>query len=58
MRGQAAIEYLFMILVALLIVSLVIRYIKNIANEAGQTIENATRVLLRELQSSYSNIGK
>ncbi len=47
-----------MILVALLIVSLVIRYIKNIANEAGRTIENATRVLLRELQSSYSNIEK
>ncbi|MBO8175494.1 MAG: class III signal peptide-containing protein [Thermococcus sp.] len=58
MRGQAAIEYLFMVLVALLMVTLVIKYVKSIANEAGQTIENATRLLLRELQKSYSNMEK
>ncbi|NJE07281.1 class III signal peptide-containing protein [Thermococcus sp. M39] len=58
MRGQAAIEYLFMILVALLLVSLVLKYTKSIAENTGKTIENATRLLIREIQKSYSEIGK
>ncbi|MBP1911992.1 class III signal peptide-containing protein [Thermococcus stetteri] len=54
-RGQAAVEYLMMVAVALLMVAFVARVLHKIAVKTSQTISNATESLNKEVISSISN---
>lgn len=55
-RAQAAIEYLLMIAVALIMVAIVIRYVKRAAEETGRTINESSKALSEYLQKEWSGI--
>jgi uncharacterized protein (UPF0333 family) len=54
-RGQAAIQYLTMVAVALIMVALVVRMLHRIATETGQTISSAAESLNKAVISAISN---
>ncbi len=56
-RAQAAVEYLMMISIALLIVLLAMRLIQKSVNDASKNIENATQLILKELQEGINGSG-
>ncbi|MFA4662052.1 class III signal peptide-containing protein [Pyrococcus kukulkanii] len=62
-RAQGAIEYLFMIAAALIIVAVVIKYLRSTGNTAGSqvesTVQNASseisNAIKEEIQSQLNN---
>ncbi len=56
-RAQAAVEYLMMISIALLIILLAMRLIQKSVNDASKNIENATQLILKELQEGINGSG-
>ncbi|ASJ03531.1 hypothetical protein A3L09_09830 [Thermococcus profundus] len=57
-RGQAAIEYLLMIAVALTMVLIVIRFIRQAAEQAGKTINDTAKTISEYLNEGVSNAGE
>ena len=55
-RAQAAIEYLMMLAVALMIVAIVIRYVRQAAEEAGRTINESSKTISEYLQKELSEV--
>ncbi|WP_297071618.1 hypothetical protein [Thermococcus sp.] len=56
-RSQAAVEYLMMIGIVLLIIFLAMRLIQRTVNNASKNIENATQLILKELQKGINGSG-
>jgi len=56
-KAQAAIEYLLMIAVALMMVAIVVRYVKRAAEETGRTINDSSKTLSEYLQREWSELG-
>lgn len=54
-RGQAAIEYLMMIALALTMVLIVIRYVKQAAEQAARTINQSSENLAEYIQQLASS---
>ncbi|EEB73109.1 class III signal peptide-containing protein [Thermococcus sp. AM4] len=58
-KAQGAIEYLFMIAAALIIVAVVIKYLKSSSKSTGQTIqqgqEQLNTAVSKELSSALSS---
>ena len=55
-KAQGAIEYLFMIAAALIIVAIVIRYLRGSSSTAGETI-NSTKQQLNQSLSELNQTG-
>jgi len=55
-RAQAAVEYLLMITVALMMVALVIKYVKQVAEQTGQTINSSASQLNEYVNKSWENV--
>ncbi|WP_297488924.1 class III signal peptide-containing protein [Thermococcus sp.] len=55
-RAQAAVEYLLMITVALMMVALVIKYVKQVAEQTGQMINSSASQLNEYVNKSWKNI--
>ena len=53
-KAQGAIEYLFMVAAALIIVAIVIKYLRSSAKETGETISSAQSELNTKLRSELS----
>ncbi len=54
-KAQGAIEYLFMIAAALIIVAVVIRYLKGSASSTGSTISSGQSQLNNAVSSELSS---
>ncbi|WP_456365285.1 class III signal peptide-containing protein [Thermococcus sp.] len=54
-KAQGAIEYLFMIAAALIIVAVVIRYLRGSASSTGQTISSGQSQLNNAVSSELSS---
>jgi len=61
-KAQGAIEYLFMIAAALIIIAVVIRYLRGTGSTAGQqansTVKNIGSQISNAISSEVSNAGK
>ncbi|WP_088885582.1 class III signal peptide-containing protein [Thermococcus gorgonarius] len=55
-RAQAAIEYLMMIAVALMMVAIVIRYVKQAAEQTGKTINESTKKIASYVNESWEDV--
>lgn len=54
-KAQGAIEYLFMIAAALIIVAVVIRYLKSSGESTGKTISEGQKQLNSAVQSELNS---
>jgi uncharacterized protein (UPF0333 family) len=55
-KAQAAIEYLMMITVALIMVAIVIKYVKQAAEQTGKTINESAKKIAKYVNESMKNI--
>jgi len=54
-KAQGAIEYLFMVAAALIIVALVLKYLRVSAQQTGSTISQAQSALNKKLSEELSS---
>ena len=54
-KAQGAIEYLFMVAAALIIVAIVIRYLRHSAEETGSTISSAQSAINSKLNEELNS---
>jgi len=54
-KAQGAIEYLFMVAAALIIVAIVIRYLRHSAEQTGKTIQNAEQQINNKLNEELNS---
>ncbi len=53
--AQAAVEYITMVAIALIMVAMVVKLLHKIAIQTGETISNAAELLNRAVISALSN---
>jgi uncharacterized protein (UPF0333 family) len=54
-RAQAAVEYLMMLAVALTMVMLVVRYVREAAEMAGKNVNSSTRQIASYISKTIEN---
>ena len=54
-KAQGAIEYLFMVAAALIIIAIVIKYLKSSGKNTGETISSGQSAINKKLSSELSS---
>ena len=57
-KAQGAIEYLFMIAAALIIIAIVLRYLKGTGRSTGSAVSSAASALTSQVSSELSEAAK
>lgn len=53
-KAQGAIEYLFMIAAALIIIAIVLKYLKGTGKSTGEAVSSAAQELTKQLSAELS----